>query len=130
MFDSDKALAPVVVLFSSGVFSYLAYSQPFTSKLYTASASLLALTIPYSYFFFEPINKKLEALVNKFEASANHGPREDETAHYLVDRWASVNLGRTALTGVAAVLALWAAVGKLQVGNFGIVSGAERVGRF
>lgn len=118
MFDSDKALAPVVVLFSGGVFGYLGFKESTSSsRLYTASTTLLALTIPYSYLFLEPINKKLEAKAKLVDTTAEHGIKKEETAHYTVDQWATVNLGRTALTGVAGLLAMWAALDKLQVGR-------------
>jgi hypothetical protein len=79
-------------------------------NLYTASTTLLALCIPYSYFALEPVNKKLEVIATpSVDAMAEHGPRKDETAHYLVDRWATVNLGRTLLLGLASGLAAWAA---------------------
>lgn len=84
------------------------------SKLYTATTTLLALCIPYSYFALEPVNKKLEVLATPaVDPMAEHGPRKDETPHYLVDRWATMNLGRTVLTGLAAVLGVWAAVDRL-----------------
>ena len=88
-------------------------SAPSGSKLrnlYTAATTLLALSIPYSYFALEPINKKLEVLATpSIDPMAEHGPRKDETAHFLVDRWATVNLGRTVLMGLASALAAWAA---------------------
>ena len=81
------------------------------------------------------MNKKLEAKA-KFlkdaslvDASAEHGIRKEETAHYLVDYWATMNLGRTALTGLAAVLAMWASIERLKVGRFRVIRGAERVER-
>ena len=60
----------------------------------------------------EPVNKKLEVISSPatVDARAEHGPRKDETAHYLVDRWGTMNLGRTGLTGLASLLAAWAVV--------------------
>jgi hypothetical protein len=61
----------------------------------------------------EPVNRKLDVIASpEVDPMAEHGPRKDETAHYLVDRWATVNLGRTVLMGMAAGLAAWAAVQK------------------
>ena len=56
------------------------------------------------------MNRKLEVISSPgtVDARAEHGPRKDETAHYLVDRWGTINLGRTVLTGLAGILAAWA----------------------
>ncbi|KAK5173869.1 uncharacterized protein LTR77_002550 [Saxophila tyrrhenica] len=133
MFDSDKALGPLLVALSSGIFSFLAWKLPRNSgsyqvgfrsgyeqnlspaaKLYIGAAALLLMNVPYSLFCLEPINQKLEAKATEFEevvyskADEAEMKRED-TTHYLVDRWAVVNLGRSVLSGAAAVLATLAA---------------------
>lgn len=60
-------------------------------------------------------------------------PRE-QTTHWLVDRWATVNLGRAVLSGVAAVAAIWAGVEGSGfgggVGGIGmrVTTGAGRMG--
>ena len=103
------------------------FSKPFL--LYTASASLLALCVPYTYFLGEPISQKLEAKANSFatasitEEGAEVGVKQEETVHYLVDRWATMNLGRTVLTGISAMLATWAAVERVKIGRFRVSRG-------
>lgn len=49
----------------------------------------------------------------------------------LLDRWATVNLGRSIMVGVAAVAATWAAVDRLEIvpGVVRFATGAERMGR-
>ncbi len=85
--------------------------QTIVRTLYTASTTLLALSIPYSYFVLEPVNKKLAVLATpSVDPLAEHGPRKDETVHFLVDKWGTVNLGRTVIMGLAAGCAAWAAV--------------------
>lgn len=50
--------------------------------------------------------------------------------HYLVDLWATVNLGRAVLAGVSAVLATWAALEKRPIGaGIRFSSGANRMRR-
>ena len=61
------------------------------------------------------------------DTTAEHGIKKEETVHYLVDRWATFNVGRTVLTGLAAILSTWAAVERLKVSRFRVVSGAERL---
>lgn len=38
---------------------------------------------------------------------AEIGVQTEETVHYLVDRKATVNLGRTILTGAASLVGVW-----------------------
>lgn len=56
--------------------------------------------------------------------------KEDETVHALVDRWATLNLGRTLLSGLAAGFATWAALDGFEVVDAGlrIATGANRMG--
>lgn len=135
MFDSDKALAPAVVLFSGSVFGHLGYKNSgVLARLYIAAAALAAVSVPYSLLALEPINKKLEekasllAKASITDAGAEAGITREETVHYLVDQWATMNLGRSIITGLAAVCATLAAVGHMEVG-FSVSSGANRMGR-
>ncbi|KAK5125311.1 hypothetical protein LTR85_000420 [Meristemomyces frigidus] len=139
MFDSDKMLAPAVVAIGTSVFSYLASREPRNTKhfiLYTTSASLLALCVPYTYLLSEPINQKLEqkaqdlASTSLTDSAAEAGVAKEETVHQLVDKWATMNLGRTILTGIAALTATWAAVDRLEVvpSAFKFTLGADRMG--
>lgn len=137
MFSTDKLLAPAIVLFSSSVFGLLGYRGGNTTlgRLYIAAASLAVVTVPYSLLALEPINKKLEGKAEELgEASltdlkAEAGITREETVHFLVDRWATVNLGRSVITGLAAVCATVAAVGHYGGVGFEMKSGAGRMGR-
>ncbi|KAK4548624.1 hypothetical protein LTR36_009534 [Oleoguttula mirabilis] len=139
MHDSDKALAPAVVAIGTSVFGYLASREPRNSKafiLYTTSASLLALCVPYTLILAEPIIQKLEqkaqdlASASLTDTAAEAGVRQEDTVHQLVDKWATVNLGRTILTGIAALTATWAAVDKLDIvpATIKLAGGAGRMG--
>ncbi|SMR50786.1 unnamed protein product [Zymoseptoria tritici ST99CH_1A5] len=137
-FDADKWLAPAVAIFSSGVFSYIAYRDHAwtkTSILYATSSGLLLSLIPYSIFLFEPVNQKLEAKAQSLakasltDASAEAGVAKEETTHGLVDQWATINLGRAVIAGISAVTAVWAAVDRTDVvpATLKFGSGANRM---
>ena len=107
-----------------------------SSILYWTSTALLMAIIPYSYSILEPTTQKLEAKARSIggrtldgNASAETNLKREETMHYLVDRWATINLGRTVLSGVAAIVATWAAVERLNVAKFRVTTGAHRMGR-
>lgn len=91
-------------------------------------------TIPYSLLTLEPVNQKLEekatslAKASITDASAEAGIAQEETTHFLVDRWATMNLGRTLLTGVASIVGVWAAVERMNVASFKLGTGANRMG--
>lgn len=55
--------------------------------------------------------------------------KAEQTTHWLVDRWATVNLGRAVLSGIAAVVATWAGTGGVRMGGIAVVKGAGEVGR-
>ncbi|TKA78213.1 hypothetical protein B0A55_03771 [Friedmanniomyces simplex] len=140
LFDADKLVNPVVSAIGLGVFSFFAYRDPNPGSrhqiLYTTAAALLASFIPYSLLLLGPISAKLEqkaqdlASTSLTDTVAESGMAKEETTHVLVDRWATVNLGRTLLSFVAAVAATWAAVDRLEVvpavGK--LVGGADRMG--
>ncbi|KAI7684383.1 hypothetical protein KC322_g13448, partial [Hortaea werneckii] len=128
-----------VVALGSGIFTYLAAREPMSSRhfvLYTTSATLLLTCIPYTFIVGEPINQKLEKKAKDLssasltDAAAEAGVAQEETVHQLVDRWATMNLGRTLLTGIAALAATWAAVDRLEVvpAAARLAGGADRLG--
>ncbi|KXL49363.1 hypothetical protein M433DRAFT_39807, partial [Acidomyces richmondensis BFW] len=115
MFTSDKLLAPAIVLVSGSIFGYFAYRDSMAllpGRLYAASAALLVLNVPYSFFCLEPINRKLEVRAARLSRAGIAGDNaeveamefpQQETVHQLVDRWATVNLGRSVLSILAAL---------------------------
>lgn len=136
MFDADKLFAPLIVLCNGSLFAALARrGRPLLSphflvanslnrteaslsttkgSLYALSAALLAATLPYAQLLLHPLNNKLEAKAAEYARSSiadgdlEANVRREETVHYLVDQWAIVNLGRSAILTLAAVLATWA----------------------
>ena len=61
------------------------------------------------------LTQKVQELANVDMLDTNTQAGAEESVHQLVDRWAMLNLGRTALIGIAANLAIWAAVNRLEV---------------
>lgn len=108
-----------------------------SSLLHLSSLTLLLATIPYSLFLLEPLNKLLEAKDAACAFSdADYPPTEREevgfdyehTTHWLVDRWATVNLGRAVMSAVAAGMAIWAGVEGVKMAGVRVVSGGARMG--
>ncbi|KAF2772927.1 hypothetical protein EJ03DRAFT_387272 [Teratosphaeria nubilosa] len=141
-FTSDQCLAPAITLFSTATFGWLAYRDPTRPsstqfRLHLIAATLLTSLIPYSFFLLEPLNRRLlkkasdlaSASLTDAEVEANVS--RDDSVHALVDKWAVVNLGRTILSGVAAIAATWAALDRLEAVPVvaRVVEGADRMGR-
>lgn len=100
-------------------FGYLAYEAkrapnalPHVWKMYAASALLCIGIIPYTLTAMASINKKL---LNKAEETSALKAEDKivevglggETAHQLLDKWATLNLGRAIMLATAAVLSTW-----------------------
>jgi hypothetical protein len=86
--------------------------------------------------FLHPITQKLEkkaqdlASASITDVAVESGIAEEETTHVLVDRWATINLGRSILSAVAAVAGAWAVVDRLDVvpAVAKLATGAGRMG--
>jgi hypothetical protein len=83
-----------------------------------------------------PYNRMLSAKADALastsleDTAAEAGVRRAETVHSLVDTWATLNLVRAIITGVAAVTATWASLNSVEVIGFDkiqLVSGANRI---
>lgn len=90
-------------------------------KLYTAAALLYFAKIPYSYIFLHPtdvaLKAKAESLANTSitDTAAEVGIAKEETTHALVDKWATINLGRAVLGFAGAACSVWATLGRVDV---------------
>ena len=132
LFDSDKLVAPLISIFSSGVFAFLAYRDETWTKpaiLYTTSSALLLSLVPYTFLLGEPINKKLEEKA-RLQSIQEVGVKKEESVHGLVDLWATVNFGRAVVSGIAAFTAIWAAVERTDIvpATARFATGANRMG--
>ncbi|KAK7733553.1 hypothetical protein SLS57_000568 [Botryosphaeria dothidea] len=109
---------------SVALFSWLASREAPGSiprKLYTAAALLYFAKIPYSYIFLHPtdvaLKAKAESLANTSitDTAAEVGIAKEETTHALVDKWATINLGRAVLGFAGAACSVWATLGRVDV---------------
>ena len=84
----------------------------------------------------KPINSKLLTKASKLstvsitDAAAEAGIAKEVTAHALVDKWATLHLGRALLAGAAAISAAWASLSAVDVIGFdkiGLTTGANRI---
>ncbi|KAI5243213.1 DUF1772-domain-containing protein [Aureobasidium subglaciale] len=138
IFDIGKVTLPPLALVSGAIFGYLAYREPTDSSsfnLYTAAAILVPSIVPYTVFVMSAVNNKLQdkatSLANasltdvEVEAGA-----EGETAHQLLEKWATLNLGRSLLPLIGTLAAGWAIADKFEVLGLGAVlkTGADRMG--
>lgn len=122
-FEQGKASMPIGALFSSGTFAFLAWDAyrrtasvlPAQWKQYLASALLAIGIVPYTVLFLRATNEKL---LKREEETRSFGPADTivevglggESAHQLVDRWASLNLGRALMLVVSTALGTWSAL--------------------
>jgi hypothetical protein len=72
--------------------------------------------IPVTLTVLMPTNKKLERKEEEMRAlkdgdSVVEVGLGEENAHVLIDRWATLNLGRAAMLVVASVVGIWTSVG-------------------
>lgn len=81
--------------------------------------------MPYTMLLLEPINQALER-----RAETGKTPEDELSDHELVDRWATINLGRAVATTASALLATWAAIDVVEAVPAGVklATGANRLG--
>ncbi|KAL1600469.1 hypothetical protein SLS60_006855 [Paraconiothyrium brasiliense] len=115
---------------------YVAYHQDPASlpcKLNTAATLIFPSIIPFTILFLKPINDKLfeKADALALDEKAEVGVAQEETTKALIDRWTKGHLVRTAITGVGAILAIWAVLDKSGAGDvvgLSLRTGANRLG--
>jgi hypothetical protein len=113
------------VLLSSLSYFYLAYrshnSNPFSSSLsssttaYALSGLLTIGIVPVTIIVMAPTNKKLQRKEEETR-SLQAGDEVvqvglgEENAHVLIDRWATLNLGRVVMLVAASLVGIWTSV--------------------
>jgi hypothetical protein len=80
--------------------------------LYLASGLLAVGIVPYTQLVIAPTNRKLLAKAEETSTLAVEDTVVEiglggETAHKLVDDWATLNVGSSILLGLAAVIGTW-----------------------
>ncbi|KAI9699612.1 MAG: hypothetical protein M1820_007112 [Bogoriella megaspora] len=140
LFDIGFKVAIPSYAICTAIFSWLASQEPRSSpafKFYVAAALLIPSNIPFTRIFVLPINNKLFekdrslASVSLTDAAAEAGVSKEETVHALVDKWATVNLGRVLITTTGALCAAYAAISKIDVralSSVALSGGADRLG--
>ncbi|KAI1647096.1 uncharacterized protein F4817DRAFT_116343 [Daldinia loculata] len=83
--------------------AYLAYLVPGKARVYAIAATLTLSTLPWTHFAITPLNREMEERIMILDA-------ESETAHQLVDSWATRNLYRPVVNLAAGILGLYAAM--------------------
>lgn len=80
----------------------------------------------------QKLQEKASSLANASltDAAVESGVAEGETAHALLDKWATLNLGRSLLPLIGSLAAAWAIVDKYEVLGLGasLRTGADRMG--
>ncbi|ORY14904.1 hypothetical protein BCR34DRAFT_201939 [Clohesyomyces aquaticus] len=140
VFDQGKIVGPALAVASTLATGYLAYEYSTSSragKLNLAATILFPSIVPYTFALMGSTNRALISKADSLAATAlsdkaaEAGVAKNETVHALLDKWATLNLGRAIITGVGAILALWAALDKVEIFAFRDLSlgtGANRLG--
>lgn len=77
------------------------------------------------------ITEKCSSAASEAAGEAAAAADKGDNLHGLIDRWATMNLGKAVLAGVGALCGAWAVIDKVDVVNFerlGLASGANRLG--
>ena len=119
-FDVGRVSMPPLASICTLCFGYLAYearrapnATPRLWQMYTASATLCIGIIPYTLTAMASTNNKL---ANKAEETSALKAEDKiveiglggESAHQLLDKWATLNLGRAIMLATAAAISTWA----------------------
>ncbi|KAI1378892.1 hypothetical protein F4677DRAFT_412325 [Hypoxylon crocopeplum] len=118
MLSSAHRLLPVPLVVVPGlVHAYLAYRLPGeTRAAYAVAAMLSFTTVPWTRAVMLPVNRKMADKARDLEAAGvgvlvdEVAAADAETAHALVDSWATRNLYRPAVALAAGCIGLYAAL--------------------
>ncbi|KAK0617965.1 hypothetical protein B0T17DRAFT_495184, partial [Bombardia bombarda] len=130
LYASGKATMPAFAGAASLAYFFLAYHSQrvasSSSKLYLLAGAASVGIVPYTLALMERTNRRLLKKtadaqgMRMSEELVEVGPRE-EGAKYLVDRWATLNLGRAALSAVAAGVGLYVVLGGFELRGGGLM---------
>ena len=86
----------------------------------------MSSAVPYTFIFIRPSNEKLEQRVRSLASAAvPDGAVEtranEETTHALVDKWATLHMGRSVMSITATLCAAFAVLSKVNVGEVGTI---------
>lgn len=119
LYNRGKSTVPPVAAVVTACFAYLATKTPVNvDKIkfykYVAAAVLSIGIVPYTFGVMGKTNRKLHAKAEQtktFKVTDEfiEAGVEKETAHWLVDHWAVLNLGRGLLLLASAGVGAWTA---------------------
>ncbi|KAF2200729.1 hypothetical protein GQ43DRAFT_441288 [Delitschia confertaspora ATCC 74209] len=119
IYDLGKKVGPGLAAIGTATLAYVAYQEDPTSfpfKLNVAACLMLPSIVPYTLVVMAPTNKGLYSKASSLastdlsDKSAETSIEREETVHALLDKWATLNLGRALVTLVGTAAAMWAAV--------------------
>ena len=119
VFLQSRASFPPLSVLCTSILLYAAYrakdapnAMQHQWKIYLVSGLLTISAIPYTLIIMEPADRKL---LEKAEATSSLAVDDKivemglggETAHQLVDKWATLNMGRVVMLFTSALLSTW-----------------------
>jgi hypothetical protein len=120
LYESGKATMPPMSLLTTAIIGYLAYDAKGRPgalgdkwKLYALASALNIAMVPYTLTVMASTNNKLLTKAGEIgELKLDEDMPlavgvDGETPHQLVDKWATLNVGRALLLGAAAALTAW-----------------------
>jgi hypothetical protein len=105
--------------------------------LYTAAAVLIPSFVPYTMTLMSSTNRRLLGKAESMakteitDKAVEAGVAREETTHALVDKWATLNMGRALLVILGTLCGVVASVNKINVvaiGGMKLAAGADRMG--
>ncbi|KAF1816694.1 hypothetical protein P152DRAFT_454918 [Eremomyces bilateralis CBS 781.70] len=118
-----RAIGPPLVVGLTATFGFLAFHEysiitPYSScvpfGLLAGAAALMISIVPFTVLVIGPTNRALARKAEEADTLASLMDvvmEKESNTHWLVDRWATLNLVRAGILGLSAVLAAWGVVG-------------------
>ncbi|PVH94670.1 hypothetical protein DM02DRAFT_183500 [Periconia macrospinosa] len=119
LYDIAKSFALPLTAAATLSTAFVAFNQHPSSlafKLNVVATALFPAIVPYTFLTIVPVNEKLFAKEKEYASSSledkavEAGVVKGETVHALIDKWAVLNVGRASITGIGAILTIWAAL--------------------
>lgn len=131
-YEVNQTTAVSLSVVSALALGGLAYRENTSSKAFTLLVTATVLVpsiIPYTLFVMSPVVDRISARARPKAPASGSVPGE-ESSHQLLDRWASLNLGRAVLAGLGSACAAWAVLAEDEgsVEAIGFATGANRLG--
>ncbi|EPE28987.1 hypothetical protein GLAREA_00145 [Glarea lozoyensis ATCC 20868] len=106
-FIAGRAALPLLSVISAGANFYLYSRSAYTLPSYLFAGLTSVGIIPYTVVFMRGVNGRLMGMAEGVEEGEMGRVGSLESVHELVDWWGVLQLGRTGLVCVSAVLNVW-----------------------